>query len=143
MIQNQQYLDLLRIANNIEPTYNIVIDENTSLRSLLLNAESIQLMAINKSELFSCRNNTENEVEIGALIKNLRHSIKTKIDTETVTQPQNDYIEMNIKHKVPNLKTKPNDFWYKGIKYSLTKSQYELSESIYHFMFQNGETDWN
>ncbi len=120
--------------------------EEISERSLLLNAESVQPKGIIESELFPCRNNTENEVEIAALIKNLKHSIKTQIETETITQPQNDstdYIEMKIKHKVPNLKSKPNDFWYKGVKYSLTASEYELAECIYQFMFQHGETDWN
>ncbi len=45
--------------------------------------------------------------------------------------------------RIPNLKTKRNDYWYKGKKYPLNEEQYILAESIFQFMFQYGETPWN
>ncbi len=51
------------------------------------------------------------------------------------------YIQPKV--KVPNLRTKRNDFWYKGKKYRLGEEQYVLAESIFQSIFPNGETPWN
>ena len=65
------------------------------------------------------------------------------MEQKTLNQPQTDYIPMNIQHKVPNLKGNSNTFWYKGKRFQLSETEYALAESIYGFMFQNGETPWN
>ena len=78
-------------------------------------------------------------------VNKLNNELKpfSPMGTKTDIQPKEGYIKINIKHKVPNLKSKRNDFWYKGKKYSLAKRQYLMAESIFQFMYQNGETPWN
>ncbi len=79
-------------------------------------------------------------------IKNNKLNTKTNnskpfapIAIKTETQPKHS----TTNYKLKSIKTKPNDFWYKGKKYPLNKREYLLAECIYQFMFQNGETSWN
>ena len=65
------------------------------------------------------------------------------MEQNTLNQPQYDQRGRVIKTTIPNLKGNSNTFWYKGKRFQLSETEYALAESIYGFMFQNGETPWN
>ena len=139
--------NILRIASNINFKHSIEIESHPELRSLILSAESVQLMAIWSKERFPCRDATENWIEIGSLLDELR-SLRTneqlKSDGMDIVDTIND-INLGLNFAFAALDKCPDedDALYGALWEEIRELRDALAEEESKLEVINKDIDWS